>query len=40
MEKRSEIQEESKAADQTHRKSWPDLAEVEESKDAELEMMM
>ena len=40
MEKRSEIQEESKAADKTDRKSWPDLTEEEESKDANMDMMM
>ena len=40
MEKRSEIQEESKAADPTHRKSWPDLAEEEEFKDVNIDMMM
>ena len=40
MEKRSDVQEESKKADQTDRKGWPDLAEQEESKDANVEMMM
>ena len=40
MEKRAEIQEKSKAANQKDRKSWRDLAEEEESKDANVEMMM
>ena len=40
MEKRAEIQEKSKAANQKDRKSWRDLAEEEESKDANMDMMM
>ena len=40
MEKRAEIQEKSKAANQIDKKSWRDLAEEEESKDANMDMMM
>ena len=40
MEKRADIQEESKARDQENRKSWPDLQEEEESKDAKVEIMI
>ena len=40
MEKRPDIQEESKTRELTNRKSWPDLEEEEESKDANLQMMM
>ena len=41
MEKRADIQEESKSKDKENRKSWPDLEkEEEESKDAKVEIMM
>jgi hypothetical protein len=33
MEKRTDIQEESKAMDKANRKSWPDLHEEKESQD-------
>lgn len=36
MEKRAEINEESKAKDQGNRKSWPALEEEEESKDGKV----
>ena len=41
MEKRADIQEESKSKDKENRKSWPALEkEEEESKDAKVEIMM
>ena len=38
MEKRANIAEESKAKDQANRKSWPSLAEEEESKDVRVQI--
>ena len=40
MEKREEIQDLSQPLDQSERKSWKDLEEEEESKDAKAEMVM
>jgi hypothetical protein len=41
MEKRADIQEESKANDQAAKKSWSDLEEEEEeSKDTKYEIIM
>ena len=41
MEKRADIQEESKSNDKENRKSWPDLEKEEEDpKDAKVEIMM
>ena len=38
MEKRASIEEDSKAKDQANRKSWPGLAEEEESKDVRVQI--
>ena len=38
MEKRADIEEESKGRDQANKKSWPSLAEEEESKDVRVQM--
>ena len=40
MEKRADVQEESKAKDQGNKKSWLDLEQEEESKEPKVEMMM
>ena len=40
MEKRAEMQEQSKAKDQESRKSWPELEEEEESKEAKVQKTM
>ena len=40
MEKRAEMQEQSKAKDQESRKSWPELEEEEESKEVKVQKAM
>ena len=40
IKKKAEMQEEFKARDEANSKSWPDLAEEEEFKDVNIDMMM